>query len=421
MLTLLTANPAKYAPFASRLERWRIVLECPQQALLELQSLDFCEVLAAKARAAAAMCGRPVLVDDAGLILEACRPFPGPLTSWVLSSLGPAGLRRLVAGVSDRAWMECHLGCWVNGALRHWSGAVQGRLDCSRPPRGPRMMLSDLFVPDAGAADPGDLPHRARALDALATDVFDLHLQVESAPETRPDGAASLCPPAFAGQGPATAGRPPSECPFCAEFDADGLSVFAQMMGDRLANRVVYEDEHFVVMPPLGQFIEGGLLLLTRQHILSLAHLPPALFDRLEGVLRAISRAVIDRWGVPPLVFEHGPAPDRGKGLCCVDHAHFNIFPARVRVHPRLAERMHIPLGPLSDLTRLRRAEFGYLFVQENDGARHAYDAQDVPTQLVRRIISAELGLPERWHWRDYPGLDELAATCKALKGRIRP
>ncbi len=192
-------------------------------------------------------------------------------------------------------------------------------------------------------------------------------------------------------------------------------------MGDRLANRVVYEDEHFVVMPPLGQFIEGGLLLLTRQHILSLAHLPPALFDRLEGVLRAISRAVIDRWGVPPLVFEHGPAPDRGKGLCCVDHAHFNIFPARVRVHPRLAERMHIPLGPLSDLTRLRRAEFGYLFVQENDGARHAYDAQDVPTQLVRRIISAELGLPERWHWRDYPGLDELAATCKALKGRIRP
>ena len=408
MLTLLTANPAKYAPFVSRLERWRIVLESPKQALFELQSLDFGQALAAKARAAAAMCGRPVLVDDAGLVLEACRPFPGPLTSSVLSCLGPAGLERLVAGVSNRAWMECHLGCWVNGALRHWSGTVQGRLDFSRRPRDPRMMLSDLFVPDAGAADPGELPHRARALDALATDIFDLHLELEPAPETGTNGASAFC-------------APHSDCPFCAEFEADGLSVFAQMMGDRLANRIVYEDEHFVVMPPLGQFIEGGLLLLTRQHILSLARLPPALFERLERLLRAISRAVIDQWGLPPLVFEHGPAPQRGKGLCCVDHAHFNIFPARVRVHPRLAERMHIPLGPLSDLTRLRRAEFGYLFVQENDGARHAYDAQDVPTQLVRRIISAELGLPERWHWRDYPGLDELAATCKALKGRIRP
>ena len=437
MLTLLTANPAKYAPFASRLERWRIVLESPRQALCELQSLDFGQALAAKACAAAAMCGRPVLVDDAGLVLEACRPFPGPLTSSVLSCLGPAGLERLVAGVSNRASMECHLGCWVNGALRHWSGAVQGRLDFSRPPRDPRMMLSDLFVPDAGAAGPGELPHRARALDALATDIFDLHLEVEPALETdadrpspsapRPssqaDGTSSFPanPIPATGEDRALALRTPrSDCPFCAEFEADGLSVFAQMMGDRLANRIVYEDEHFVVMPPLGQFIEGGLLLLTRQHILSLARLPPGLFERLEALLKAISRAVVERWGLPPLVFEHGPAPQRGKGLCCVDHAHFNIFPARLLVHPHLAGRMHIRLGPLSELTRLRRAEFGYLFAQENDGARHAYDAQDVPTQLVRRIISAELGLPERWHWRDYPGLDELIATCKALKGQIR-
>jgi len=414
MLTLLTANPAKYSPFASRLERWRIVLESPRQALFELQSLDFGQALAAKARAAAAMCGRPVLVDDAGLVLEACRPFPGPLTASVLSCLGPAGLERLVAGVSHRAWMECHLGCWVNGALRRWSGAVQGRLDFSRRPRDPRMMLSDLFVPDAGAADPGELPHRARALDALATDIFDLHLEAEPVPETGADGASALGTPHSA------LGTPHSDCPFCAEFEADGLSVFAQMMGDRLANRIVYEDEHFVVMPPLGQFIEGGLLLLTRQHILSLARLPPALFERLEGLLGAIRRAVIEQWGVPPLVFEHGPAPQRGKGLCCVDHAHFNIFPARLHVHPRLAHRMHTRLGSLSELMRLRRAEFGYLFVQENDGARHAYDGQDVPTQLVRRIISAELGLPERWHWRDYPGLNELIATCKALKGQIR-
>jgi diadenosine tetraphosphate (Ap4A) HIT family hydrolase len=338
--------------------------------------------------------------------------------------------------------MECHLGCWLNGALRHWSGAVQGRLDFSRRPRDPRMMLSDLFVPEAGAADRGELPHRARALDALATDIFDLHLEVESASETRADGTltaknaenaeikpapeakadgASALKSVERSEIPTCRDTPHSDCPFCAEFDGDGLSVFAQMMGDRLANRVVYEDEDFVVMPPLGQFIAGGLLLLTRRHILSLACLPSALFERLEALVRAISRAVIDRWGVPPLVFEHGPAPERGKGLCCVDHAHFNIFPAQIQVHPRLADRMHIPVGPLSELMRLRRAEFGYLFVQENDGARHAYDGQNVPTQLVRRIISAQLGLPERWHWRDYPGLDELVATCKALKGQIHP
>jgi ATP adenylyltransferase len=425
MLTLLTASPAKYAPFASRLERWRIVLEAPTEALLEPQTVDFGEAIAAKARAAAARCGRPVLVDDAGLVLERYRPFPGPLTSSVLSCLGPVGLERLVAGGSARAWMECHLGCWVNGALRHWSGAVPGHLDFSRRPRDPRMMLSDLFVPDAGAADPRELPHRARALDALAADIFDLHLELAPVSESQADGPSAVGTPHSALRTPHSAGTPHSpgaphsDCPFCAEFEADGLSIFAQMMGDPLANRVVYEDEDFVVMPPLGQFIEGGLLLLTRRHILSLARLPPALFDRLEALLRAVSRALLAHWGQPPLVFEHGPAPERGKGLCCVDHAHFNIFPARLHLHPHLAGRMHLTVGSLAELTRLRRAEFGYLFVQENDGARHAYDGQGVPTQLVRRIITAGLGRPERWHWRDYLGLEELAATCKALKGQI--
>jgi len=102
-----------------------------------------------------------------------------------------------------------------------------------------------------------------------------------------------------------------------------------------------------------------------------------------------------------------------------VDHAHFNIFPARVAVHPHLAQRMNVQLASVSELSKMRRAEFGYLLVQENDGTMRAYDGQFVPTQLVRRIITSQLGLPQRWHWRDYPGYDELITTYQALKGRI--
>ena len=129
MLTLATANPAKYAPFAADLERLRVALAPPAEHLPEIQSLNFIETLSAKARAAAAMFGRPVLVDDTGLGLEAYPSFPGPLTATVLRSLGVPGLRRLLTGTSDRASMECHLGCWCNGALRHWTGAVPGRID----------------------------------------------------------------------------------------------------------------------------------------------------------------------------------------------------------------------------------------------------------------------------------------------------
>jgi inosine/xanthosine triphosphate pyrophosphatase family protein len=405
MLTLVTSNPAKYAPFARELEHLRIALERPRQPLAELQCLNFSEALAEKARTAAAMFGRPVLVDDAGLALEAYGGFPGPLTSTVLGSLGVAGLERLLTGTSSRAAMECHLGCWVNGSLRRWTGSVSGRLDFARPVHDPRMALSDLFVPDTPNED-GQLLHRARALAALEADAFELHI------ETAPSAGSCEAP---------TSNRPNHECPFCAEFDSDGLSIFAGMMGNRLPSRIVYEDEDFVVMPPLGEFMEGGLLLLTRRHILSLAYLPPEVFHRLERVLVAIREAVRARWGVAPLVFEHGPPPEWSKGVCCVDHAHLNIFPAAVKVEPHLTDRMSLPLGSLEELARLQRAEFGYLLVQENDGTRRVYDGQNVPTQLVRRIITTQLGMPDRWHWRDYPGQEELLATYHALKGQIHP
>jgi inosine/xanthosine triphosphate pyrophosphatase family protein/diadenosine tetraphosphate (Ap4A) HIT family hydrolase len=420
MLTLVTSNAAKFRPFASELERLRIVIESPAAPLPEIQSLSFIETLTAKARAAAAQFGRPVLVDDTGLILEAYPTFPGPLTSLVLRSLGVPGLTRLLSGTSDRATMQCHLGCWVEGGLRSWAGTVAGRIDLSRTPRDDRMPLTDLFVPDPVEAEArknhqpeeedstGRQPlwlHRGRALAALAADGFKLHLET-SAREI-----------ANAGAGASRAGY---DCPFCAEFEGDGPGIYGSLLGSRLPSRVLYEDDDFIVMPPLGEFMEGGLLLLTRKHILSFAHLPPGKFEKLERLLKVVGQELVRRWGVAPLVFEHGPAGDSGKGVCCVDHAHLNIFPAAVSIHPHLAERMNFAIGPLSELAQLKPAEFGYLLVQENDGMRRVYDSQNVPTQLVRRIIATHRGQPERWHWRDYVGDNELIATFGALQGRIR-
>jgi hypothetical protein len=344
------------------------------------------------------------LVDDAGLVLDAYPVFPGPLTSVVLRSLGYSGLKRLLQGVSNRASMECHIGWWSGGELRSWTGKISGRLDLSREPSNPRMLLTELFIPDPPCA-PGTLPHRAKALAELESSVFELHLETAEKPVDIELNCSS---------------SPVHQCPFCTELEGTGQSLFAERIRNRLGSRILYEDDAFVLLPPLGQFMEGGLLLLTRQHILSFAFLPHHLFDRLEHLLGIVRQTLKTRYGVPPLVFEHGPAPQRSKGVCCVDHAHLNIFPAPVAVHSHLSQRMNFPFTGLNELSKLRSAEFGYLFVQENDASRRAYDAQFVPTQLVRRIITSQLGIAQRWHWQDYPGYDELLATYETLKGQIR-
>jgi inosine/xanthosine triphosphate pyrophosphatase family protein/diadenosine tetraphosphate (Ap4A) HIT family hydrolase len=404
MLTLVTTNSAKYAPFQRQLERLRVEIQQPAQALPEVQSLSFSEALAAKAKSMAAIFGRPVLVDDAGLVLDAYKPLPGPLTSVIIRTLGADGISRMLSGLSNSASMECHLGCWMDGALRHWSGSVTGRVDTSRPVTDSKMPLSDWFVPDAPATK-ATLLHRARALDAFEASAFDLHLALS--PEVQEFHPGCAVPNGY-------------QCPFCIELDGERSSIFNEFLQGRLDSRIVYQDDLFVVMPPIGQFMEGGLLLLTRAHIPSFAHLPSEWFPRLEQLLQAIQKLSVSHWGGAPVIFEHGSAVDQTKGRCCVEHAHLNIFPARVEVHPHLASRMHLQISSLSELKRLARAEFGYLFVQENNNTRHAYDAQFAPSQLVRRIITSQLGSPERWHWRDYPGCDELLATYHALKGRIQ-
>ena len=71
----------------------------------------------------------------------------------------------------------------------------------------------------------------------------------------------------------------------------------------------------------------------------------------------------------------------------------------------------------MSDLSAPQFRNQPYLFLQTNEGRRFVYNAGIVPSQYVRRIVTTELGMPERWHWREYLGLDELKRTFAALSG----
>jgi ATP adenylyltransferase len=172
-----------------------------------------------------------------------------------------------------------------------------------------------------------------------------------------------------------------------------------------------------VVFPPLGQFIEGGLLLATGDHRNSMAMLPDAYYAELDRLMAETCDLLAERYGIRPLFFEHAPAAPGDKGTCCVDHAHLNVFPAQVDVHAQLRKFPHVEIGPMSNLSASWFRDRPYLFLQTNEGQRFVYDAGIVPSQYVRRIVTSELGMPERWHWREYPGLDELKCTFAALSG----
>jgi hypothetical protein len=160
--------------------------------------------------------------------------------------------------------------------------------------------------------------------------------------------------------------------------------------------------------------------LATRDHHISMARLPDDYYVELDRLMAETCDLLAEHYGCRPLLFEHSPAAPGDKGTCCVDHAHLNVFPARVDVHAHLRKFPHAEIGSMSDLSASWFRDRPYLFLQTNEGRRFVYDAGIVPSQYVRRIVTAELGMPERWHWREYLGLNELKRTFAELSGWSR-
>ena len=98
-LLFVTGNEGKAREFEALLGTAveRLDLDLP-----EIQALDVAEVARAKSRAAFERVGRPVIVEDTGLFLDALGGLPGALAKWFLATIGPAGICRLVPPGGDR-------------------------------------------------------------------------------------------------------------------------------------------------------------------------------------------------------------------------------------------------------------------------------------------------------------------------------
>lgn len=180
-LTLATTNPDKLAEASDVMAALGITVEGVSLDLVEPMVERMESIARHKARQAGDLLNRPVVVDEAGLFLEAYPGFPGPFTKFVVRALGYEGLTRLLDGCSRRAELKAVLAYWtptLGGEIQLFEGRCQGHLLAE--PRGPERSatpLSRIFVPD-GHTQPlallepealREVSHRARALHQLAS------------------------------------------------------------------------------------------------------------------------------------------------------------------------------------------------------------------------------------------------------------
>ncbi len=153
-----------------------LTLERVALDLSEPQGLDVVAVAREKARAAFALLGRPVLVEDTSLELAALGGFPGPLIRWLLEAAGPGAIARMLDGFADRrARARCAALAW--DGTQEWLGVGDVGGTIAHDPTGASGFGWDVvFLPEWGGgrsyaemapAEKNARSHRALALAAL--------------------------------------------------------------------------------------------------------------------------------------------------------------------------------------------------------------------------------------------------------------
>lgn len=190
-------------------------------------------------------------------------------------------------------------------------------------------------------------------------------------------------------------------CEFCDELEGRADARFPSLYQGLEGSRILFETNHFVVIPTIGQLFRGSMLVLPREHVETSARIAPALLPELSGLVEQVAEN--SRPFGEPVVFEHGALSCTG-GSCGIYHGHIHVVPLPEAVSPAefLPHHAASANGLTAALQALRASE-NYLLFGAGGTFRYG-DVEDLgfspPSQYFRRVLASRFGVDRPWDWR---------------------
>ena len=207
-------------------------------------------------------------------------------------------------------------------------------------------------------------------------------------------------------------------CPFCngeriRGWTSAAHSDFLKSTYNPFPDAPVMSTKHFVAYITKGAFTPHYFLLVSKEHFERIADLPEEYLRDLEELKRFFENYYRDVLQTEFVSFEHGALSGchagGGKGGC-IDHLHLHMLPfkrgdLRSSVEREYQGELGKPhhLNNLSELSRDEIRKHSYLFLQESSGEMFAFPVVgEIPSQLMRKIISTKIGRGDQWNWREF-------------------
>ena len=178
---------------------------------------------------------------------------------------------------------------------------------------------------------------------------------------------------------------------------------------------ILYEDDQFYVMPSLGAFREGYLLLLSREHRECVADVANQQF---EWVKEGIADTLDNVYG-NYCFFEHGRVGNcyqKSKDRICF-HAHLHCLPLPDEFVDAVAEDFEaIEIDDISNLSDIRDSHPHYLYVETSSKNVLFPVEEHIERQYLRKKACETLDIPTEYaDWQTYPFRNRMTKTTGEL------
>lgn len=197
------------------------------------------------------------------------------------------------------------------------------------------------------------------------------------------------------------------ECCFCKEHNNVCNSAFYYLLGRKIGccSRVLAESQNWYAIPTLGSLTVGYVLLVCKQHYLSLACMNKNLISEMVHLKENIEKKIYSKLHIRCVAFEHGSTKDV-LGANSVNHVHIHIVPLQKKIWNDIVKRNLInnyeKMFDFLELYNIWKMDMpdSYLLFQDLDKRIYYIDdAEKYGSQFFRRCIASYLNIPI-WDWK---------------------
>ena len=187
------------------------------------------------------------------------------------------------------------------------------------------------------------------------------------------------------------------------------------------SEQLIYKSANFYVVPTLGEFISGYLLIIPVKHVMSIAELDTAKREEFIDVLNDVKYILNLTYNSPSfLVWENGTGNSGiGKAKDSVVHSHVHIAPSMIT--PCIVQSFYgLTLKQIcfSDLPKYNM--HSYLLIRgDDDNTWFINDNPNVyiPRQFIRQLLAEEYSITpdDAWNWRTHPFRELMLQTTNEI------